>query len=172
MDQLDTGVLICHLARIIQSKAREIIESMSTATSTVQSSPQHTNSVEQTEEIVTPQFEQFRDLQALLRSANTNSSLLAAAKVIKRHNRSLLLRRLRCWWILKIKSGEAGKTADQTREKELWRWRILVSAFIGQIWRPFGPNSRPADDDGLCAQCSCGPLYQFDEVSEWTVAKV
>ena len=74
MDQLDTGILICHLARIIQTKAREIVASLAPLTppESPPGSPLRETAAEPAE---------FRDLHALLRSANTNAALLAAAKV-------------------------------------------------------------------------------------------
>lgn len=95
MDKLDTGVLVCHLARRIQSIARDVVETHSdsgidSAVSSMDnqtndsslrsfgSSPPLNGSVQGNPEAVR-QAQQY--LQMLLRSSNTAANLLAAAKV-------------------------------------------------------------------------------------------
>ena len=81
MDMLDTGVLICHLARRIQGIAKDIVQSRrallgddavdavdGASTALLNGSPDGVK-----------QAQQY--LQALLRSANNHANLLAAAKV-------------------------------------------------------------------------------------------
>ena len=81
MDMLDTGVLICHLARRIQAIAKDIVQRRRSllgddavdavdgaSTALLNGSPDGVK-----------QAQQY--LQALLRSANNHANLLAAAKV-------------------------------------------------------------------------------------------
>ena len=95
MDMLDTGVLVCHLARRIQSIARDVMDThadsgVDSAVSSMDnqmndssvrslgSSPPLNGSVQSSPEAVR-QAQQY--LQMLLRSTNTAANLLAAAKV-------------------------------------------------------------------------------------------
>lgn len=86
MDMLDTGVLVCHLARRIQSIAKDVVQSRrallgddavdrveySFASKEAILNGSTTDGVKQAQQY----------LQALLRSANSHANLLAAAKVL------------------------------------------------------------------------------------------
>lgn len=93
MDKLDTGVLVCHLARRIQTIARDVVESRTDSGVDSAASSMDTHSVNepparsaaplngsaQSSPEAIRQAQQC--LQMLLRSSNTAANLLAAAKV-------------------------------------------------------------------------------------------
>ena len=102
LDMLDTGILVCHLVRIIQDRARAIlIQHMHTNgggdvvdIASVESTPRRSptrviiNEDAQSPEngtqspVIVNEIKQAQQyLHALLRGANNNSTLLAAAKV-------------------------------------------------------------------------------------------
>lgn len=85
MDMLDTGVLICHLARRIQGIAKDVVTSRSRALfgDGVDAAAKYDDASTAALLNVPPdnvkQAQQY--LQALLRSTNNQANLLAAAKV-------------------------------------------------------------------------------------------
>ena len=108
MEMLDTGVLVCHLARIIQTKAKDVVitrqhrhGASENITTTTTSTTTYFNSSSNGDE--TPeghhgastggmkQAQQY--LQALLRGANNHANLLAAAKVLPHSHSHLLFSR-------------------------------------------------------------------------------
>ncbi len=86
MDMLDTGVLICHLARRIQAIAKDVVTSRSralfggdAADATSKYDGASAAALLNGSSDNVKQAQQY--LQALLRSANNQANLLAAAKV-------------------------------------------------------------------------------------------
>ena len=83
MDMLDTGVLICHLARRIQAIAKDVVTSRSRALfggdGVVDATTKYDGALLNGSSDNVKQAQQY--LQALLRSANNQANLLAAAKV-------------------------------------------------------------------------------------------
>ena len=87
MDMLDTGVLICHLARRIQAIAKDVVTSRSRALFGGDAGVDATSKYDGASAAAllngspdnVKQAQQY--LQALLRSANNQANLLAAAKV-------------------------------------------------------------------------------------------
>ncbi|XP_045025448.1 GAS2-like protein pickled eggs isoform X5 [Daphnia magna] len=94
MDMLDTGVLICHLARRIQGIAKDVVTSRSRALfgDGVDAAAKYDDASTAALLNVPPdnvkQAQQY--LQALLRSTNNQANLLAAAKAVPQG-------RVRCW---------------------------------------------------------------------------
>ncbi len=80
---LDTGVLICHLARRIQAIAKDVVTSRSRALfggdGGVDATTKYDGALLNGSPDNVKQAQQY--LQALLRSANNQANLLAAAKV-------------------------------------------------------------------------------------------
>ncbi|XP_046643157.1 GAS2-like protein 1 isoform X5 [Daphnia pulicaria] len=95
MDMLDTGVLICHLARRIQAIAKDVVTSRSralfggdAADATSKYDGASAAALLNGSSDNVKQAQQY--LQALLRSANNQANLLAAAKAVPQG-------RVRCW---------------------------------------------------------------------------
>ena len=79
LDMLDTGVLICHLARIIQEKARDILKQNSEQQS--EDTTSSDNGLESSDNGSNDEKQAQQYLHAILRGANNNTTLIAAAKV-------------------------------------------------------------------------------------------
>lgn len=84
LDKLDTGVLVCHLARRIQTIAKDVVASRRAilgddAVDAMDYGGFRTTKLTNGSPDAVKQAQQY--LQALLRSANNHANLLAAAKV-------------------------------------------------------------------------------------------
>lgn len=96
MEMLDTGVLVCHLARRIQGIAKDVVQSRrvdddavdaaATTATTECGSPAASGSILNGSPSIDGVKQAQQYLQALLRSANNHANLLAAAKVSYSHS--------------------------------------------------------------------------------------